>query len=299
VEATPSAPPQLPVSEVTRPFEGKAAIVLSDRSPAFENVATELENLLDQPSIYNLADKSQSPEDAFAAIAESDAAIVIAIGFSAARAATRWSTLPIIYCQVFNFSTEDEVPVLLKGVAAIPPLSPQVEAWKKLDPELARIGAILGDGHQDLVEEASSAAAANGVSFLYRTARSDRETLYLFKRMAPEIDGFWLFPDNRVLSLPVLRKMMDIAARHRVRVAVFNDALLELGVAFSSAAVESDIAAAIMSIAGEIASDRGGAVPDLTPLRDLRIRTGSPVRDSVGTVALGRTGAGGAAKGRL
>jgi hypothetical protein len=51
-------------------LRGKAAIVLSDRSPAFENVATELENLLDQPSVYNLAVKSQSPEGAFSAIAQ-------------------------------------------------------------------------------------------------------------------------------------------------------------------------------------------------------------------------------------
>jgi ABC-type uncharacterized transport system substrate-binding protein len=283
--------------EAARPFSAKAAIVLSDRSPAFENVATELGYLLDEPLVYNLADKSQSPEDAFAGISESGVAVVIAIGFSATHAAAQRSTVPVIYCQVFNFVAEDPVVVPVKGVAAMPPLAVQLEAWRRLDPELSNIGAILGDGHEDLIAEATRATAAHGVKFHYQTAGSDRETLYLFKRMAPDIEGFWLFPDNRILSIPVLRNIVEIAARHHVRIAVFNEALLELGVSLSTAAVESDIAATVLAVAGEVAGGDIDAVPDLTPLHKVKTRTGSRVGGSADAIAAGPGAAAGGTTG--
>jgi hypothetical protein len=299
VEPTPSPPPASPYVKAARPFSGKAAIVLSDRSPAFENVATELGYLLDAPLVYNLADKSQSPEDAFARISESGAAVVIAIGFSATRAAARRSTVPVIYCQVFNFIAEDPVVVPVKGVAAMPPLSVQLEAWRRLDPQLSNIGAILGDGHEDLIAEATRATAAHGVKFHHQSAGSDRETLYLFKRMAPDIDGFWLFPDNRVLSIPVLRNIVEIAARHHVRIAVFNEALLELGVSLSTAAVASDIAATVLAVAGEVAAGDIDAVPDLTPLHKVKTRAGSPAGGRADAIAAGPGSASGTTGSRL
>jgi ABC-type uncharacterized transport system substrate-binding protein len=291
-------PPARPDVKTAAPFPAKAAIVLSDRSPAFENVATELGYLLNEPLVYNLADKSQSPEDAFSGIAESGAAVVIAIGFSATRAAAQWSTVPVIYCQVFSFIAEDSVAVPVKGVAATPPLALQLRAWRRFDPELRSVGAILGDGHEDLIAEATRATAAHGLEFHYQIAGSDRETLYLFRRMAPEIDGFWLFPDNRILSIRVLREVVEIAARRNVRIAVFNDALLDLGVSLSTAAVESDIAATVFAVAGKVAAGDADAVPELTPLHEVKLRSGSSVSGGADAIAAAPPG-GGAAGVRL
>jgi ABC transporter substrate binding protein len=290
------APPRVEVIEP--PPRVKAAIVLSDRSPAFEKVATELAPLLDQTLLYNLSDKSLSPEDAFAAAAESGASVVIAIGRPATQAAAAWSTIPVVYCQVFNYERPDGLSVPVKGVASLPPLSAQVEAWKELDPELETIGAILGIGHEDLLREATVAAVANGIVLHYRIAQSDRETLYMFHRMAPHIDGFWLFPDNRVLSVPVLEQIVEIAARHGVRIAAFNDALLEMGVALSTASVEADIAATVVTVAEKIVAGGSDAIPELTPLGKVRIATNPAAGESSDTYAAGETGAGGL-KGRL
>jgi hypothetical protein len=222
---------------------------------------------------------------------------VIAIGHGAAEAAMTWSTVPVVYCQVFNFKPQRTGGVTVKGVSAIPPLSLQVREWLKADPELRRIGAIVGDGHETLLAEAKSAADASALEFHSKIASSDRETLYLFKRMAPEIDGFWLFPDNRILSIPVLRKMVDVADRHGVRIAVFNEALLELGVALSTAADESDIAELAVSVAQQVVAGKGDAVPDLTPLRSLNVRGRDHQGDAPKTMAVGDHGA--APNGRL
>jgi ABC-type uncharacterized transport system substrate-binding protein len=283
----------------TMTFDRKAAVILSDHSPSYESVAAELGNLLVEPVVFNLGDSGQSHEEVFADVAGSGVRVVIAIGLRAARAAAELSSVPVIYCQVFNFTEAKDVRIPVKGVAAIPPLSLQIAAWTEIDPELRDVGTILGEGHGRLLAEAAGAAVANGVSFHYRIARSDRETLYNFKRMAPEIDGFWLFPDNRVLSVPVLREMVDIAARHDVRIAVFNEALLELGVALSTAAVESDIAATVISVAGEITGGAADSVPDLTPLRDLKLRAGGKRYALTGTLASGPDAAGTSSRGKL
>lgn len=264
-------PEQLPVAE---PEPGRIAIVLSDRSPAYEQVAVELGHLLQRYLLYNLSDKSLSPREVFAGIADSDAQVVIAIGLQAAEQAMALSPLPVVFCQVFNIPTAaSTAPV--RRIASIPPLSPQVRAWKQLNPGLDSIGAILGEGHEDLVAEARVAAAENGVTLHLRTATSDRETLYMFTRMAPDIDGFWLFPDNRVLSVAILKEMLSYASRHRVQVAVFNPKLLELGASLSVGTVDADIAATALEVADRIIAGELDAIPMRTPLRQLDVHSPS------------------------
>ena len=264
-------PEPLPVAE---PEPGRIAIVLSDRSPAYEQVALELGRLLDRYLLYNLADRSLSPREVFAGIADSEARVVIAIGLHAAEQAMRLSTLPVVFCQVFNIDLSNSTTPV-RGVASIPPLSPQVRAWKQLNPGLASIGAIIGQGHDDLVAEAEAAAAENGVALHLRIATSDRETLYMFNRMAPDIDGFWLFPDNRVLSVAILKEMLDYASRHKVQIAVFNPALLELGAQISIGSVDVDIATTAIAVADRIINGELDSIPVRTPLHQLDVRSAS------------------------
>ena len=148
----------------------------------------------------------------------------------------------------------------------------------------------MGDGHEALLSEAQDAADSNDLEFRYQVAASDRETLYLFKRMAPDIDGFWLFPDNRILSIPVLKKMVDVADRHGVRIAVFNETLLELGVALSTAADESDIAEIAVLVARQMVEGKADAVPTLTPLRSLNLRESDRRNVARETLAIGGQG---------
>ncbi len=269
--------PDVPVPSEQELFGPRVAIILSDRVPAYENIATELGGLLEDYSIYDLTDKSLTPREIFVNIADIDAGIVIAIGLRAAAVAKAYSHVPVIFCQVFNVANIDLTSENLKGVAALPPLELQVEAWKDLNPGLRHVGAILGSGHESLIEEASQAADSSGLTLHYRIARSDRETLYMFNRLTPDIDGFWLFPDNRVLSPPVLREMLSYASRHRVQVAVFNPALLDLGAVLSTTSVDSDIAETVVSVARRVIRGEGESIPAVTPLNDINVQTNRAV----------------------
>lgn len=271
------AVPEIPVVSEREVFTQRVAIVLSDRKPAYENIAIELGELLEDYSVYDLTDKSLTPRAVFSNIADFDAGIVIAIGLRAATVANSYSQVPVVFCQVFNVADIDLNSDNLKGVAALPPLAMQIAAWQDLNPGLSNVGAILGNGHEGLIDEASRAADSAGLTLHYRIARSDRETLYIFNRLTPDIDGFWLFPDNRILSPPVLRQMLSYASRHRVQVAVFNPALLDFGAALSATSVDSDIAKTVVSVARRVMRGEGDSIPTLTPLNDIEVQTNNDV----------------------
>ena len=249
------------------------AIVLSASLPAYTEVVSHLVAYLDDYSTYDMADQNSSPRQAFAAIAASDAEFVVAFGLYAAKVARSFATVPVVFSQVFNVQENKLVSDETKGVAALPPLDLQVEAWREMDPNIRNIGAILGEGHEDLIAEAHHAMQDRGIKFHYAVAHSDRETLYHFKRLIRDIDGFLLFPDNRILSRTVLTEIMSDAARHRVQVAVFNKSLLAHGATFSASSVDTNIADKITIALNEILRGNIDDVAPLTPLSEIRIQT--------------------------
>ncbi len=268
----------------------QVAIVLSSRHPAYEKIAIELGEKLDNFTVFDLSDKSQPPVNAFRKIHDSDTSAVVAVGLRAAISATSMSKVPVVFCQVFNIEQNNLISDNSRGISSLPPLDLQIAAWKELDPSLSSIGAIVGPGHEDLIAEAEAAAAEHGIELHFRIAKSDRETLYLFNRLVGEIDGFWLFPDNRILSAPVLKEMLSYGSRHRVQISVFNESLLALGATLSSSTVDADIADTIIHILGQIASGNIGDVPPVSPLNDVRIVTNEKLlRSMLGTGGNGLT----------
>lgn len=274
IETRPPAPePPAPVAPRPAPkiSPPAAAILVSDSRPAYREVAVALEGLLDNYATYDLAGDPRTPESVLAAIGDTDAAVVVAIGLEAARQARQLSPVPVVFCQVFNVQGNQLVADNLRGVAATPPLVLQLEAWQQLNPELKDVGLIVGEGHEALLAEARDATRDANINLHARVASSDRETMYLFDRMIPEIDGFWLFPDNRILSRAGLKHMFDKASQRRVQVAVFNESLLRLGAVISSTAVAADIAATTESILERLAKGENDAIPAMTPLSDINI----------------------------
>ena len=267
------APPPKPQPVVPQSVGPLVAVVLSNRTPAFVDVSNALEEYLDNHQIYDLSDRRLLPKDAFAEIAASEARAVVAIGWSAAQAASKYATVPVVVSQVFNINESNLLSPTLKAVRVLPPLERQVEAWLEIDPSIRNVGALLGRGHDDLIAETDEAMRKHGIKFHYAIAESDRESLYLFNRLVRDIDGFILFPDNRILSRDVLSEMMKNASQNRVQVAVFNEPLLRMGATFSASAVESDIAASITRALNQFMDGNADDVPPVSGLSELRIST--------------------------
>ena len=249
------------------------AIVLTSGEPAYAEVARELIHYFKDHEIYDLSDKSRPPISVLRLINDSDSGAVIAIGLRAAQSSVAMADAPVVFSQVFNHQDHDLLREHSRGVAALAPLDAQIVAWKKIDPTLARIGVIVGEGHDDLIEEAEIAAAQHDVELRVQIAHSDQETLYLFRRMIHDIDGFLLLPDNRVLSGRVLQQMLADANRQHVPVVVPNESMLDMGASISMSTVAADIARTILGIVRKIQAGHLDQVPPITQLSEIRVAT--------------------------
>ena len=261
-------PPRLP----------PVAIVLTNNQPAYADVARELTHLFDDYLVYDLNDDKRPPVTILRLINDSDPGAVVAIGLRAAQSSVAMSTKPVVFSQVFNYQDYDLLTENSRGVAAIAPLAAQIAAWKKVDPTISRIGAIIGEGHEDLITEAKLAAQQHGLELRLHVTRSDQETLYVFKRMIRDIDGFWLFPDNRILSRRALQQILGEAKRRHVPVLVPNESMLPMGASISVSSVASDIAETIAKVIRQIQAGNLAQVPPISPLSEILVQTSESVQ---------------------
>ena len=277
--------PPLETIEVTplarRPWEPRlpaVAIVLTNTQPAYAKVAEELTSHFKNYEVYDLSDRSQPPVTVLRLVNDSKSSVVVAIGLRAAQSSVAMADKPVVFSQVFNYQDHDLLTANSRGVAALPPLDAQIAAWKRIDPTVARIGAIIGEGHDELIEDAKQAARRHGIDLRVRVTRSDQETLYFFRRMIRDIDGFWLFPDNRILSGRVLEQMLSDANRQQVPVTVPSESLLQMGATISISTVAADIAATIVKVIRQIQAGDLDRIPPITQLSEIRVETNGAVQ---------------------
>ena len=137
---------------------------------------------------------------------------------------------------------------------------------------------IIGEGHDALLQDARRAAERFDIELRVQISRSDQETLYYFRRMIRDIDGFWLFPDNRILSTRVLREMLADAKRQQVPVTVPSESMLPLGATLSISTVAADIARTIVKVIREIQGGNLDSIPPITQLSEIRVATNGAIQ---------------------
>lgn len=99
----------------------------------------------------------------------------------------------------------------------------------------------------------------------------------MFRRLVPDIDGLWLFPDNDILSPGVIRGMLEYGAEHDVQSLVFNASLLDWGAYVSMRPRPNDVAATVAGVLRAAAGGRRDDLPAVTPLTDMEIRVNEDV----------------------
>lgn len=270
--------PEVTVKVPEPPRLPPVSIVLTSSRPDYADVARELTSRFDNYEIYDLDSDDRPPVTILRLINDSDSAVVVAIGLRAAQSSVAMSTNPVVFSQVFNYQDHDLLTDNSRGVAAIAPLAAQIAAWKKIDPSITRIGAIIGEGHEDLITEAELAAQQHGLELRLHVTSSDRETLYVFKRMIRNIDGFWLFPDNRILSRNALQQIVAESNRRHVPILVPKESMLQMGASISVSTVASDIARTITDVIRQIQAGKLAQVPPITPLSEILVRTRDSIR---------------------
>jgi ABC-type uncharacterized transport system substrate-binding protein len=280
--APPPSPQAQPAPMPVQLLPGVSILVSRD-IPAYTRVASELsKHLTKRSKVYTLNDDVGATEKALRETQWSEREQVVAIGLSAARAARELSGKQVVFCQVFNYTDYDLVTPWMKGVSMLPGFSEQLRVWKDLDPNLHRVALLTGANQQHLIRAATDAAQVYGMEVVYREVHSDKETLYSFKRLAPEVQGLWLLPDNRVLSAGVIRALMSYAVRQRKEVLVFSPTLLKIGGLISIEATESDVAAQVLARLQQAYAQKEIPGPDVVPLTSMQLQINARVAKQLG-----------------
>jgi ABC-type uncharacterized transport system substrate-binding protein len=256
------APPPAPAPA---PPRAEIAVVVDAGAPTHAAIADEIVAAL-PPRRYRVTRVETGAAAELANLRGRDVTVV-AVGAEAVRTArAALPSEPLVFCQVPEYAEALRAAAPAWGVLTLPPLELQLKSWQSVDPTLRTIALIVGASGAALAEEARRAAGSLGADLLVETSASDRETLYLFRRIAPSVDGLWLLPDNDALSPQALREILAYAASRGVSVLTFNEALLARGALLTATAVPSDVAAAVGRIVARVAAGDTAQLPAMTPL---------------------------------
>jgi ABC-type uncharacterized transport system substrate-binding protein len=222
-------------------------ILVSENIPAYSDVANALANKLGRRGTirYLNADPIENIK-MLAPYKNDEGKQFVSVGLNASLAAKTLANRQVIFCQVFNYQGYELLTPLHKGVSPMPSMHKTFSTWRALAPGTTDIGVISGPGFEDLIQTAKAIAKRFDITLHHETVNSDMEYQYAFKQMAPKVQGYWLLPDNRVLSSNTLRDVMSFSMRNGKQVAVFSEELLDLGGLFSTASDHQAIAQEVL-----------------------------------------------------
>jgi ABC-type uncharacterized transport system substrate-binding protein len=133
-----------------------------------------------------------------------------------------------------------------------------------------------------LTAEAKQAAQANGITLVAASAKSDKEMVYVFRRMSRTIQGFWLVPDHRILSADAIRELMSYGMKQGKQLMVFTPDLLQHGGIISVESDYQDIAAQVAGLVGEAGRATTFSGPAVRPLTRLRVQVNPMIAREMG-----------------
>ena len=218
-------------------------ILVSENIPAYSNVAKALAKQLGKRgSIYNLSANSLENLKTIAKFKNEEHTQFVSIGLNASLAAKNLGNRQVVFCQVFNYQDYALLTPRHKGISMLPSLAKLFSTWRAMAPDIRHIGVVSGPGFDEVIALARETANTYAITLHHQTVNSDKEYQYAYKKMGKEVQGYWVLPDNRVLSENILRDIMNFSVRNSKQVAVFSAELLNLGGLFSYSADFNDVA---------------------------------------------------------
>lgn len=260
------------------PQTSPPAILVSERIEAYQDVATALAGRLPGASVVHLEGDQRRVRSAIDNLRQNRDAPVIAIGALATDAALRLRDRRIVYCQDFGSQRASPASGAIRGVAVMPPARKQLQAWRMVDPRLRRITLLSGSGMEGFARSALTAARALGIELDHVVVQSDRELAYVVKRVAPDVQGVWFVPDNRILSVSALRETLAYNLRYGRQSLVFSRQLLAFGGMISVESDPDDIAERVV----EQLRAKENMGPLLAPLQRARARVNVRIAAQLG-----------------
>jgi len=262
-----------PPKPAVQPADKEVVVLVSEDIPAYSEVAQALAKMLGKRgSIHYLNGSPFENIKMLAAYKIEENKQFVSIGLNASIAAKTLTNRQVIFCQVFNYPDYELLTARHKGVSMMPSMSKTFSTWRKLAPNITDIGVITGPGFEDMIQTAKAAARSNGITLHHETVTSDKEYQYSFKQLADNVQGYWLLPDNRVLSGNILSDVMTFSVRNKKQVAVFSEELLNRGGLFTTLSAPEDIAQHVLDRLEQAEDEEKVPGPDIVYLDKLILR---------------------------
>ncbi len=247
-------------------------LLLSGDQSAYTRVASEIRQRHPGPVEIVVLGGGQTRDAIRARVQGSAVRQVVAIGEDAGRLARELRDKRVVFCQILVYEELALVTPWMKGVAVLPPADRQLRVWKTLSPGIRRVGLVTGRNLRHHVAEMHAAARAQGIHFQHVEVSNDREFLYAYKRLLTKVDGMWLVPDHRVLSVRAIHEALTHSVKAGKQVLVFHRDLLELGGMVSAESEPSDVAELVLARFNSMT--REGVIPGVPvlPLQRTRVQ---------------------------
>ncbi len=272
-------PKQLPAAKAAPPKAAamQVVILVSEDIPAYSEVAKALAKRLGQRGKVRYLNGGSQVENIklLAEYKNDEHKQFVSIGLNASVAAKSLTNRQVVFCQVFNYQDYALLSARHKGVSMMPSMSGTFSAWRALAPNTTDIGVISGPGFDDVIQTARAAARSHGLTLHHEAVNSDKEYQYAYKQMSSKVQGYWLLPDNRVLSGNMLRDVMTFSVRNGKQVAVFSEELLNLGGLFSTVGDNQDIAQQVLDRLEQAQNKEAIPGPDIVHPDKLNLRINS------------------------
>lgn len=272
--AAPVVPPKKAIQVV---------ILASEDIPAYSKVANAIAKQLGRrATIYYLTGSQLENIRMIAKLKNEENTQIVSIGLNASIAAKSLSNKQVIFCQVYNHQDYGLLTPRHKGVSMLPSLPKTFSTWRSLAPAVIDIGVISGPGFDDVIQTARNSAKVYGFRLHHKTVNSDKEYQYAYKNMSKKVQGYWLLPDNRVLSENILRDVITFSVRNSKQVVVFSDELLKLGGLFSVRSDYQDIAHQVIERLEQAGTADIVPGPDIVYLDKLNLRINTVMAKNLG-----------------
>lgn len=263
----------------------QVVILVSEDTPAYSEVTKALAKLLGRRgNIHYLTGSRIENIKAVARFKNDEQTQIVSIGLSAAIAAKTLANKQVVFCQVYNYQDYALLSPKYKGVSMLPSLPKTFGTWRALSPATTDIGVVTGPGFNDVIQTAKATAKVYGFTLHHETVNSDKEYQYAYKKMSKKVQGYWLLPDNRVLSEHVLRDIMTFSVRNRKQLAVFSEELLKLGGLLSIGSDYQDIAQQVFERLEQAQYKEVIPGPDIVYPEKLNLRINSVMAHNLGIV---------------
>ncbi len=156
--------------------------------------------------------------------------IVLAIGTEGLSKTKRINDIPIIYLMVLNptpFITEKNN---IQGISIHIPYEKQLDIFKKILPEVKRIGVVY---HQDrsalYLKKIETAAGKMGIRIVSEPINNSKEVPSKIMTLKEKVDAFWMLPDISVITPKTTDFLLFTSFKHKIPILSFSEKYVKMG----------------------------------------------------------------------